>query len=137
MGSAEIEQFLTHLAVNRKVASSTQNLALNAVAFLYNTFLERPVGDVSSFRSATSQRKLPVVLTRAEVSNLLSRLQGPSLLMASLLYGSGLCRIELVRLRVRDVDADHLQLRVWFGRDFKHHLTALAPEFIPMLRPQS
>lgn len=98
MDAVHIEQFLTFLAVDRKVATATQGLALNAIAFLYNRFLEKPMGNVSGFRPATRQRKLPVVLSRAEVSILLSQLSGVHKLMASLLYGSGLRRIELARL---------------------------------------
>jgi len=136
MGESEIEQFLTFLAVDRNVAMATQGLALNAIAFLYNKFLNKPMGNVRGYRPASRQRKLPVVLSRAEVSALLSRLQGPHLLMVSLLYGSGLRRIELVRLRVQDIDFNQLQLRVWFGKGFKHRVTTLAPELIPALRHQ-
>jgi integron integrase len=136
MDAAHIEEFLTFLAVDRKVAMATQGLALNAIAFLYNRFLEKPMGNVRGFRPATRQRKLPVVLTRAEMSALLSKLDGVHKLMASLLYGSGLRRIELVRLRVKDVDSNQLQLRIWFGKGFKHRVTTLAPELVPLLRHQ-
>lgn len=136
MHNVEIEQFLTFLSADRKVAKATQGLALNALAFLYNKFLDKPMGNVRGFRPATRQRKLPVVLSRAEVAALLQQLQGVHLLMASLLYGSGLRRIELVRLRVRDVDFNQIQLRVWFGKGFKHRVTTLAPELIPALRYQ-
>ncbi|MBC54497.1 MAG: integrase [Gammaproteobacteria bacterium] len=136
LGDCEIEQFLTFLAADRKVAFTTQGLALNALAFLYNKFLDKPMGNVRGYRPASRQRKLPVVLSRAEVSALLSQLGGTHLLIASLLYGSGLRRIELVRLRVRDVDFNHLQLRVWFGKGFKHRITTLAPELVPALHRQ-
>ncbi len=136
MGDTEVEQFLTFLAVDRKVATATQGLALNAIAFLYNKFLEKPMGNVRGYRPASRQRKLPVVLSRAEVSALLSQLEGTHLLLASLLYGSGLRRIELVRLRVKDVDFNQLQLRVWFGKGSKHRVTTLAPELVPALRRQ-
>lgn len=136
LGETEIEQFLTHLAADRKVAAATQALALNAIAFLFNRFLDKPMGNVRGYRPATRQRKLPVVLSRSEVSALLSRLDGAHRLMASLLYGSGLRRIELVRLRVRDIDYDQLQIRVWFGKGFKHRITTLAPELVPSLQHQ-
>lgn len=129
-------QFLTVLAVERKVSSATQRLALNAIAFLYNKYLDRPLGDVGNFRRSRVQAKLPVVLSKNEVRRLLPHLSGPSLLLASLLYGSGLRRIEAVRLRVRDVDFDQLQLRIWFGKGFKHRITTLAPELLPALRLQ-
>ncbi len=134
MGGSEVEQFLTYLAVDRKVAAATQGIALNALAFLYNKFLNAPMGDVGKFRRSSVQAKLPVVLSRAEVQQLLANLAGTPLLIASLLYGSGLRRIEVVRLRVRDVDFDQLQLRIWFGKGFKHRITTLAPELVPMLK---
>ena len=90
MGFAEVERFLTHLAADRAVAASTQAVALNALAFLYNKFLQRPLGDIGAFRRAERQRKLPVVLTQHEVGNLLRSLQGVHYLMRGLLYGSGL-----------------------------------------------
>lgn len=137
MSGMEVEQFLTHLAVDRKVAAATQSIALNSLAFLYNKFLDEPLGDLSSFRRSRRQRKLPVILSRLDVSKLLAQLSGTPLLVASLLYGSGLRRIEAVRLRVNDIDYDQFQLRIWNGKGFKHRLTTLAPELIPKLRDQS
>ena len=131
-----IERFLTHLAVERNVAAATQGIALNALVFLYDKFLQKPVGDVSAFRRSTRQPKLPVVLTLDETRSLLAVLEGEHWLMASLLYGSGLRRIELLRLRVRDLDFDHLQIRVWGGKGGKHRLTTLAPELVPLLKTQ-
>ena len=134
MHGGEVEAFLTHLAVQRKVSIATQKIALNALAFLYNRFLEKPLGDVSEFRRVRRQVKLPTVLTRDEVNGLLSHLRGTHWLVASLLYGSGLRRIEAVRLRVKDLDFDHLQIRVWNGKGFKHRLTTLAPELVVPLK---
>ncbi len=136
MADAEVEEFLTHLSVDRHVSRATQNVALNALAYLYNKFLERPLGDVSAFRRSRKQQKLPVVLTKIEVAQLFAELQATPLLIASLLYGSGLRRIELVRLRVKDIDFDNLQLQIWNGKGFKHRLTTLAPELIPRLHQQ-
>lgn len=131
-----IERFLTFLAVERTVSASTQAIALNALVFLYNKFLDQPIGDVSAFRRAAKQQKLPVVLTREEVSRLLRQLEGMPLLMASILYGSGLRRMELVRLRVKDIDLDNLQLQVWNGKGFKHRLVTLAQELAGPLQLQ-
>lgn len=131
-----VEQFLTHLAVERSVAASTQGVALNAIAFLYNTFLQQPLGDIGTFRRSSRQPKLPIVLTVDEVRCLLDSLTGMPLLMASLMYGSGLRRIELVRLRVKDIDANLLQLRVWNGKGAKHRFVTLASELVPALRRQ-
>lgn len=136
LSTAEVEQFLTYLVAKRNVSASTQLIALNALVFLYSKFLQKPLGDVSAFRRSARQPKLPVVLTIVEVRMLLDKLSGEHLLMASMLYGSGLRRIELLRLRVRDIDFDHLQLRVWGGKGGKHRLTTLAEELVPMLRTQ-
>ena len=136
MSSIEVERFLTHLAVEGQVAAATQGIALNSLAFPYNKFLDRPLGDLGEFRRASKQRKLPVVLSRSEVNKLLSRLSGTPRVIASLLYGSGLRRIEVVRLRVNDIDFDQVQVRVWNGKGYKHRLTTLAPELVAVLRDQ-
>ena len=136
MAALEVEQFLTYLAVERKVAIATQAIALNSLAFLYNKFLDRPLGDLSGFRRSRKQRKLPVVLSRQDVNKLLAQLTGTPLIIASLLYGSGLRRIEVVRLRINDIDFDQLQLRIWNGKGYKHRLTTLAPELVPALHDQ-
>lgn len=136
LSPSAVEEFLTHLAVDRTVAAATQSVALNALVFLYDKFLERPLGDLGAFRRSSRQAKLPVVLTPDEVRQLLSHLTGVHWLMASLIYGSGLRRIELVRLRVKDVDMDNLQLRIWNGKGAKHRLVTLAPELISALTRQ-
>ena len=136
MGGLEIERFLSFLAVERRVSMATQKLALNALAFLYNRFLNQPLGDVSGFRRSKVSPKLPVVLTRAETSAFLAQLQGVPLMIASLLYGSGLRRLEVARLRVKDIDFDHLQIQVWNGKGYRHRLTTLAPELVQGLQFQ-
>lgn len=132
----DVESFLTHLAVSRRVSSATQAIALNALVFLYGKYLNQPLGDLGEFRHSTRQRKLPVVLTQDEVKQLINALQGIHRLMAGLLYGSGLRRIELVRLRVKDVDFDQMLLRIWHGKGAKHRLVTLAPELISGLKSQ-
>ncbi len=136
MSEPEVESFLTHLAVDRGVSVATQKIALNALVFLYNRYLERPLGDMRGFLRATTPPKLPVVLSRVEVGALLARLHGVPRLMASLLYGSGLRRIEVARLRVKDIDLDHLQIRIWHGKGRRHRLTTLAPELVADLEEQ-
>lgn len=132
----DIESYLTYLAVDRKVSIATQKIALNALAFLYNTFLDKPLGDVSQFRRVKRQPKIPVVLTHDEVRALFEHLKGVHRLQAALMYGSGLRRIEMIRLRVKDIDFDHCQIQVWNGKGYKHRLTTLAPELIPNLKLQ-
>ena len=137
MGAPEVERFLTHLSVSRQVAVSTQKIALNALAFLYNRTFEQPFGNLGEFNRSRRTPKLPVVLNRAEVSRLLQCLSGTSHLFASLLYGSGLRRAEAMRLRIKDVDFDHHQLQVWNGKGGYHRLTTLAPELTPSLQVQA
>ncbi len=136
MGPPEIEAFLTHLAVNRSVLSSTQSIALNALVFLYNKFLDQLVGTLGEFRRASRQAKLPVLLTQSEVRSLFAGLEPRYRLMAGLLYGSGLRRIELLRLRVNDIDQSLCQIRVWNGKGFRHRFTTLAPELLNAIRRQ-
>lgn len=136
IGEPEVVDFLAFLAVNRNVSPSTQCTALNALAFLYNKFLELPLGEMREFKKATRQPKLPIVLTEAEVKSLFSQLELKYKLIAGILYGSGLRRIEVVRLRVQDVDFDLLQLRIWNGKGLKHRFTTLAPELIPAIKNQ-
>jgi integron integrase len=118
------------------VSAGTQALALNAVVFVKTKFLGQTVGDLSGFSRPQRQRKLPVVLTPIEVSALLSQLTGERYLMAALLYGSGLRRIELVRLRVKDIDFDYRQVRIINGKGGKHRLVTLADELLPLLAKQ-
>ena len=136
LGAIEVEGFLTHLAVARNVSVSTQKVALNALAFLYNRVLELPLGELGEFNRAKRQRNLPIVLTRLEIETLLRHMSGINRLLASLLYGSGLRRMEAVRLRVKEVDFDHHQLQVWNGKGRYHRLTTLAPELVPQLQHQ-
>lgn len=135
LSAVHVESFLTHLVVKRQVSAATQAIALNALAFLYNQFLQKPI-TLGDFRKSSRQPKLPVVLTIDEVRQLIGSMKGVHKLMVCLLYGSGLRRIELVRLRVNDVDLDHLQLRIWNGKGFKHRLTTLAPELKAPLQAQ-
>ena len=136
LGDAAIELFLTHLAVDRNVSAATQAIALNAIVFLKTKFLNQQVGDLSAFSKSSRQRKLPVILTAGEISSLFEQMTGRMKLMAALLYGSGFRRIELVRLRVKDIDFDLCQLRIWQSKGGKHRLVTLAPELTVALQNQ-
>jgi len=136
MGDKEVKQFISHLAINRNVSPATQALALNALAYLYNKYLKQPLGDVGDFRRTRRQPKLPTVLSKTEISKLFAELKGRHKLLACLLYGSGLRRLELVRLRINDIDFNHLQIRIWQGKGYKHRITTLAPELVPALKMQ-
>ncbi len=136
LGSADLERFLTYLSIERKVSPGTQSLALNAIVFMKTKFLSQKLDTLLHFKKASRQRKLPVVLTVDEVRQLLTQLTGVHYLMAALLYGSGLRRIELIRLRVKDIDFDYRQLRVLFGKGGKHRIVTLAEELLQPLRQQ-
>ena len=117
MGKEEVEAFLTHLAVVRTVAPSTQNQALGALLFLYREVLRSELGWLDGVERARRPKRLPVVLTPAEVAAVLARMEGTAWLIASLLYGSGLRLLECLRLRVKDVDLARREIRVRSGRE--------------------
>jgi integron integrase len=134
MGAAEVGAFLTHLAVDRRVAPNTQNQALNALVFLYDKVLRQPLGAVGGVVRATSPQKLPVVLTPQEVARVLSYLSGAYWLVACLQYGSGLRLLESVRLRVKDIDFRHRAILVRDGKGAKDRVVTLADELIRSLQ---
>jgi len=104
MGKQEIERYLSHLVVNKNVAVATQSQALNAIVFLYKKVLNLPVTDDLSPVRSKKQVRLPVVLSTGEMSLLLEAMSGTNQLMARIMYGGGLRLMELVRLRVKDID---------------------------------
>ena len=116
MGAPEVRQFLSWLAVERNVAASTQNQALNALAFLYASVLEQPLGDISGAVRAKRPPRIPVVLNHAQAMRIIDALEEPYSLMASLMYGAGLRVTETARLRVKDID---LSKRIITVRDGK------------------
>lgn len=130
MGEAEVEVFLSQLAVAGEVAASTQNQALNALVFLYKVVLERPLGEMPHIARVKSPQRLPVVLTVEEVSRLLAQLGGLRWLVACLQYGSGLRLLESVRLRVKDVDFDHQALLVRDGKGAKDRVVTLPDDLL-------
>ncbi len=136
MGKAEIEAFLTHLAVNRDVAPSTQNQAFSALLFLYRLVLDQDLPWLDNVTRAKKPKRLPVVLTPAEVELLLKRLSGTKWLMASLLYGSGLRLLECLRLRVQDIEFERGQIMVRNGKGGKDRVTVLPDPAVAPLRRQ-
>ena len=134
LGKPEIERFLSHLAVNRNVASSTQSQALNAIVFLYKKVLDLPIADdLAPIRSKKPVR-LPVVLSIEEMSRLLAQMSGDNLLMARLMYGGGLRLMELVRLRVKDIDFDHGYIVVRDGKGGGDRTTLLGESVVDELK---
>ncbi|MEW8187134.1 MAG: integron integrase [Candidatus Thiodiazotropha endolucinida] len=130
MAEREVAAFLTYLAVQKNVAASTQNIALNALVFMYRHVLDHPLKDIHGLVRAKKPQKLPVVLTQIEVAKVLSKLNGVHWLIACLQYGSGLRLIESVRLRVMDIDFDRRAIFVRNGKGGKDRVVTLADEVI-------
>lgn len=129
MGGPEINRFITHLAVNTGVSASTQNQALAGVLFLYRHVLHRDVEDLARVIRARKPKRLPVVLTRDEVVDVLAELSGDKRLMAALMYGAGLRLTECLRLRVQDIDFARNEIYVRNGKGGKDRVTVL-PESV-------
>lgn len=134
MGAAEVEAFLTHLAVVRNVSASTQNQAKSALLYLYKEVLGIEFPWLDNVTQAKAPKRLPVVLTQAEVQAILSRLDGTMWLIASLLYGSGLRIMETLRLRVKDIDFARREILVREGKGFKDRVTMLPVSLIEPLK---
>ncbi|NOT86355.1 MAG: integron integrase [Methylococcaceae bacterium] len=134
MGAAEIEAYLSHLAVARNVSASTQNQAKSALLFLYKVVLEIELPFLDKVTQAKAPKRLPVVLTQAEVLAVLTRLDGSIWLIASLLYGSGLRIMEALRLRVKDVDFTRREIVVRDGKGFKDRVTMLPLSLVAPLK---
>jgi len=126
MGKLEIEAFLSDLAVNKNCARSTQNQALNAIVFLYKQVLDIPVAEDLSPARSNKPVRLPVVMSRHEVDLVLSEMSGVTALMAGLMYGGGLRLMEVVRLRVYDLDFENGLLMVRDGKGRKDRTTLFA-----------
>jgi integrase len=125
LGSAAIEAFLTHLAVEQKVASSTQHQALSALLFLYRDVLKTPLDLPIDAVRATKPKRVPTVLTKEEALKVIERLSGTSRLMAKLLYGGGLGLMKCLRLHVTDLDFARRQIIVRGGKGMEDRVTML------------
>src|SRR3984957_20182144 len=125
LGAAEVEQFLTHLAVHHKVSAPTQNQALQAILFLYRHVLDINLPWLDNVTRASGTKRLPVVLSRAEVRALLVPLQDTPWLLGNLLYGSGLRLMEGLRLRVKDLQLERGELIVREAKGGKDRVTML------------
>lgn len=125
MGEPEINQFLTNLAVSKKVSASTQNQALSAILFLYQRVLDKPLEWVNPAVRAKKPKRLPVVLTREEVRTILGSMDCAPKLVATLLYGGGLRLNECLELRFKDIDFTTNQILVRDGKGQKDRITTL------------
>jgi integron integrase len=129
MGQTDVERFLTSLAVDGGVSASTQNQALSALVFLYDAVLGRPLGLCSGLIRAKGSKRLPVVLSRDEVRAILGEMRDTPLLVAGLLYGSGLRLLEALQLRVKDLDFTRREIVVRAGKGDRDRRTML-PEVL-------
>ncbi|MBI1765454.1 MAG: integron integrase [Acidobacteria bacterium] len=125
MSAPEVRDFLAHLVNDNNVAAGTQNVALHSILFLYREVLQIELPSIGDLQPAKKQPRLPVVFTCAEVEQLLAQMDGRKLLMASLLYGTGMRLRELLRLRVKDVDFAQHQITVRQGKGGKDRVTML------------
>lgn len=134
LGAADVEAFLTHLAVVGKVAASTQNQAKSALLFLYKEVLGLELPWLDDVERAKAPKRLPVVLSQDEVAKILSRLEGTHHLVVSLLYGTGMRILEALRLRVKDVDFARREILIRDGKGFKDRVTMLPVSLIALLK---
>lgn len=134
MGAAEVEAFLTELAVRRNVSASTQNQALSALLFLYKEVLALDLPWLADVVRAKKPQRLPVVLSVEEVRRVLAALDGELWLVCSLLYGTGMRLMEGLRLRVKDVDFSRHEILIRDGKGMKDRVTMLPQRLLQPLR---
>jgi integron integrase len=130
LAARHVSQFLTFLAVHRNVSASTQNQAFNAIVFLYNKVLEQPLDRIENVIRAKRTRRIPVVFSRSEIQALFNNLHQPYLLMAGLMYGSGLRVMETLRLRLKDIDFERKVILVREGKGSKDRVTILPDNLV-------
>ena len=134
IGPQSVLDFLEYLAIQRGVAPGTQSLALNAISFYFKNVLGKEIGDISQFVRARPREKLPIILTRDEVSTVLSELSGVRWLVVSLLYGAGLRIMEAIRLRVQDIDFGYSQIIVRDAKGNKERVVPLPAKSIQAMK---
>ena len=134
LGASEVTRYLSHLASSRQVSASTQNQAFSALLFLYRDVLGRELTGLDQVPRARPPERLPVVLSREEVAELLGRMQGTPRLMCALMYGAGLRLLECCCLRVKDVDFARQELLVRDGKGRRDRVTVLPAQLVPPLR---
>lgn len=134
LGVVEVERFLTSLAVEGRVAASTQSQALSALLFLYRQVLEVDLPWLENVTRAKRPRRLPTVLARDEVRALLAQMDGRGWLLASLLYGTGMRLLECLRLRVKDLDFRRNEITVRDGKGGKDRRTVLPQKLVEPLQ---
>jgi integron integrase len=130
MGRLEIENFLNHLAVNCYVSSSTQNQALQAILFLYNQVLEKPIIEQINSLRAKKKRRIPIVLSINEINLILSNMKDIPKLIVQILYGSGLRLNECLTLRINQLDFERHRINIVNGKGGKDRITLLPKSLV-------
>ncbi len=125
LNETHIEEFLTHLAVEDKVSSSTQNLALQSILFLYKQVYQHPIANTINAVRAKKRIRKPIVLSESEVKIILNKLQNTNKLIIQLLYGSGLRITECLNLRIQNIDFDNQCIRIYDSKSKKDRITLL------------
>ncbi len=135
MGVAEINQFITHLVVERKASASTQNQAISAILFLYRSILNINLDQSSlEFIRPKKGKRVPTVLSKDEARAIIANMSQPYKLMAQIMYGSGLRLMECLRLRVKDIDFENHHILVFDGKGGDDRVTMLPDSIIATLR---
>jgi integron integrase len=125
LNSDHVKKYLTYLAVNRNLSPSSQNVAANAILFLYKNVLKIDLEDFSSFKRSKRKKKLPVVFSKSEAHKIINLLEGPVKLVCCILYGSGLRLMEGLRVRIKDLDFDQNIILVRDGKGEQDRITIL------------
>lgn len=136
MGAAEVEKYLSHLATDREVSASTQNQALHSILFLYREVLGITLPWLDGVTRAKASKRIPVVLTRAEVAALLAQIDGEVGLVVRLLYGTGMRLMEALRLRVKDIAFDSRSILIRGGKGDKDRVVMLPDALAAPLKAQ-
>ena len=134
MAEEEIKQFLNHLATEQKVAASTQNQALSSILFLYKYVLSKPLNFIEGIVRAKTTKRLPIVLSKPEIDQLLNAMAPHPKLLCSLMYGAGLRLSEALRLRVMDVNFEHDWIEIRDGKGRKDRFVPLPSVCVTPLR---
>ena len=135
MGMDEINQFITHLVVERKASASTQNQAISAIIFLYRNVLHIQLDESTlNFVRPKRGKRVPTVLSRDEARLIINAMSGPYKLMTQIMYGGGLRIMECLRLRIKDIDFDNHRIIVFDGKGSNDRSTMLPDSMVPQLR---
>lgn len=135
MHAEEVQAFLSHLSLQLNAAPNTQKTALNALIFLYNRFLKKPIDNLE-FSYAKKATRIPTVFSHEEAISVINQLHDPYKLMAQLMYGAGMRVSEVIRLRVKDIDFNMGFIQILDGKGFKDRTTLLPQKLIEPLREQ-